>query len=836
MSFVISRETIAKSYSGTNPFYELTKDGARLLKQITTAAQEAMAAALSAGKESEAQNIKINLQEAFQGRDDFNKGCNRQSRRGTTRIAAELLCSPLQQDPLSARQKQQIHDFAAKYLAEGVFKKEEAQDVSEVLAKTYDTDPNLLKDAQKRLDAAGGNSSSFRRALMDPAAEATRFGIDPKNKEQVFAARIFMKAAVKTILTESRSVSACEKRYVKKMSGEKTWSSGAVPVSAKNRLLQLHDPVKPLDPKQPATIVDIVLANTYFETPVDPETGVAMNREQARAIYVKEIERQWENLETRHIIEGLGAAILREKGNIIIGGNPNSLSPFADKASYLGVYKNRHTFYVRSFICPADNSIHIGNVSTFVHEASHCLFNLIVKNNSSPVALGSKEEALLDKALKLDREHRKNIKDDELTPSQKANLEIVEEVLFVNLETNQDYFPGGFKATDPVHKETMRIEAIVRVMELIARGVPLEDIRLGAPNLVEFYFKYSKPLIEQYVKESTDRQSVASFEDVLNDFDAYISKITTGAEPTQQQLGDIAILADNIAQYKGFTSDFGTAFETERLRKVADLCSRYSSETFAASAAGKAGANAISVIKEFGDWAKGIYQPRLKNEMIADLESGKNIQAHVENLKANRDLLNDEVFRFKVLRYLARYSPDILCANHSLFTFSGKQEALYFGSCLSDPKHRKLWEKNYGKSLGFTLREIEAERRKFPNAAAPLAAILRARDIKQAGGIKPVCVKMAQCLIDNPKYSDGAYKIMLAMIKKAYARDRNVFDSLDSRNRDAIRGMLSGQKATDQFLMQAALASCITSDSSAFKFSEEEMNKLYEIIFLRIES
>lgn len=835
MAFVINKATITQSYSGTNPFYELTKDGTRLLKQITTTAQEAMAEALSAGKEREAQNIKINLQEALHGRDDFNKACNRQSRRGTTRVAAELLCSPLKQDPLSVRQKQKIHDYAAKYLAEGVFKKEEARDVSEVLAKTYERDPNLLKDAQKRLDAAGGNSSSFRRALMDPAAEATLFGIDPKNKEQVFAARIFMKAAIKTILTESRSISACEKRYVKKMSGEKTWSSGAVSTSAKNRLLLLNDPIKSLDPNQPATIVDIVLANTYFETPVNPETGVAMNREQARAIYIKEIERQWENLETRHIIEGLGAAILREKGNIIIGGNPNSLSPFADKASYLGVYKCRHTFYVRSFIQPADNSIHIGNVSTFVHEASHFLFNLIVKNNSSPVALGSKEEALLDKALKSDREHRKNIKDDELTSSQKAHLEIVEEVLYVNLETNPDYFPGGFKPTDPVHRETMRIEAIVRVMELIARGIPLEDIRLGAPNLVDFYFKYSKPLIEQYVKESTDRQSVASFQEVLKDFDTYLAKISTGAEPTQQQLADIAILAENIAQYKGFTSDFGTTFETEQLIKIAALCSKYSSEEFAASAAGKAGANAISVIKEFGEWATGIYHPRLKNDMIADLESGKNIPAHIENLKANRDLLNDEVFRFKILRYLARYSPDILCASHSLFTFSSKQEALYFGSCLSDPKHRKLWEKNYGKKLGFTLIEVDAERRKFPNAPAPLAAILRARDIGQAGGVKAVCAKMAQCLTDNPIYSDGAYKVMLAMIKKAYARDRSVFDALDTKNRDAIRGMLTGQKATDKFLMQTALAACITSDSSAFKYSDEEMNKLYEIIFLRIE-
>ncbi|MCX6991232.1 MAG: hypothetical protein NTX49_09265 [Chlamydiae bacterium] len=301
----------------------------------------------------------------------------------------------------------------------------------------------------------------------------------------------------------------------------------------KNRLLMQNDPVEKQDPAKPLTPLSIVLSHSYFqdqqlilESDLDLQDGTLLRkgelygptREEVRETIKALVTKLWDSEETRHVIEALAALMTREKGNIIFSGTgaqEDRLWGCYNMKSYkstIGGYNSRHTIFIKSgglvyesITDPSTSEVtrvlyklNYGNnrEGTLAHESLHFLFNRIVKNDIQPVKTGSEEERLLDQALAKDRALREQMKGsiDAFTSEERSVWDTIAE----NLE--KGYFESGFDCSNPDHLPIMRAESIVRIMEQVARGVPLETIRKIAPNLCNFYFTYSKPLLERYAR------------------------------------------------------------------------------------------------------------------------------------------------------------------------------------------------------------------------------------------------------------------------------------------------------------------------------------------------
>ena len=207
------------------------------------------------------------------------------------------------------------------------------------------------------------------------------------------------------------------------------------------------------------------------------------------------------------MIEARAFLMAREKGKVFFWGDEKRAiqldAPYHTlQGGTQGFYASHHTMLMSGqFGCKIDPSVvPYVKMGTFIHESLHFLFNQTVRNHASPVKMGSVEERLLDEALAKDRAVRQELKKSigRFTSEESSVLDTFYEL--EDCTEHNSYFPHGFSPDEPRDLETMRSESIVRIMEQVASGVPLQVIRKLAPHLSNFYFTYSKPMLERYAR------------------------------------------------------------------------------------------------------------------------------------------------------------------------------------------------------------------------------------------------------------------------------------------------------------------------------------------------
>jgi hypothetical protein len=439
----------------------------------------------------------------------------------------------LQDDPLNDAQKLAIWEFVDRHLFSKEIERSEWEplrkktffeldhsrsDVMRVcraLSKTYDSYDTESLAKIKASFSSQECFEEFRQILRNPAVNADEFHLSRDSKPQIFAAQIFMKVVIQNAHSSHSIQENCAK-YCEKMASSRGCSTGSSAISAKNQLLMQDDPIQRLPQRAVKSPLEVIFAHTFFQVPQMSQTMTMTEsdgaireitttygptREQTREIMRKLLTDLAENPKVKHVMEALATLILKEKGNIFFGNMSSLGRNYAVHSTVLGgvdgFYNQRHCIMMPHCINEYDSQPLPWKLSTFVHETLHFLFNRLVGNSNSPVKKGTEQEALLDKALKLDREHRKTIDPNQLQQRQKS----IWVTLVSQLEKEPTYFrgPAGFDPDDADDASVMRAEAIVRIMEQTVNGATDEDFRAIAPNLFNFYYRYSKPLLEQYV-------------------------------------------------------------------------------------------------------------------------------------------------------------------------------------------------------------------------------------------------------------------------------------------------------------------------------------------------
>ena len=435
-------------------------------------------------------------------------------------------------DPLSLDQKEKIYAFVQSYLLSDVETEVDHYGWRRIVkqplvglgddaavAKTYDTfDPiglersQLAVDGYDRSKADGKTFDAFRKVFKDPRLGSADLGIDGTKDDQVFAAQMFMKVIIKNT-NWHKDFEQLLSEYINKM-GSAGSEGEPDAIREKNRLLMENDPVEKQDPRVAQTPLSLLLSNLYFQ---DQQRVAQYNgnlpdgtllhrgelygptREEVRGEIKKMIVGLYAMEEVKHVIHALTALIKREKANIFFWGDEGRArklwSPYRFEMGTVGMYLKHHTIIMSGKFDTIAGNLPYGKMGTFVHESLHFLFNRILKNASSPVETGSEQERLLDEALAKDRALRERIRGNTLEFTRHEGS-----VWGTFKDLEEGYFTHGFNPFIPSHLELMRVESIVRIMEQVASGVPLETIRKFAPNLCEFYFTYSKPILERYAR------------------------------------------------------------------------------------------------------------------------------------------------------------------------------------------------------------------------------------------------------------------------------------------------------------------------------------------------
>ncbi len=334
----------------------------------------------------------------------------------------------------------------------------------------------LEKDSESRgKDLLGEEPfAELQEAIKDPRIKAAALGIDPNNLSQVYAARIFIKAIIKC--DNPHKLEEVTVKYARKIAGK----TGRM--TDKNRLLIVNDPVQKLGPN-PSSL-DIVLANTHFQTPHFRNVPTKFAREQSKGLIKRKLCSLYTDPEKRYLIDCLAALIRTEKGQVLISDCKNSLGELAtdklEESSISGKYNGHHTLFISSMQSPRSLGI-------FGHELLHMLFDHI------PFFFEFFRDPL-DKAIQKDRELRKDLDFEKLDKHERIAYESVEK----QLEKNKDYFPNGY---DSRNISLMHIEAIVRPMQNLIDGVPPAALEKVMPNLWAFYRNQALPALKAFYLE-----------------------------------------------------------------------------------------------------------------------------------------------------------------------------------------------------------------------------------------------------------------------------------------------------------------------------------------------
>ncbi|MCX6990032.1 MAG: hypothetical protein NTX49_03045 [Chlamydiae bacterium] len=430
------------------------------------------------------------------------------------------------QDPLSNDVKKAICDFVTSHLVTNwtrdliTHPTDQAQKGLLDLSKTYKpVDPAyeaVINAYQRAIGHPERTLTRLHEAVKKPSIEAAVLGLTPQNRQQIYAAAIFMKAVIRN---PTASLETIQRAYVRKIT-KTNESSGVFPITEKHKLI-MNSPVCELSAEPKA--IDILMANTY-SAPTRFIPG-----ESSEPLIRGFFNELLENKETSHVMHALAIFFQQQKGNILLSGSDIDITShiFSSKVDGRRGCVRSHTIYLRgiddligdglaaihrsafSLINEESNIARPGAAmgarmaesaltefkKTIVHEASHYVFWHIVGNDASPVSGALELE--LDKALAADRRHRDSYSES----SADLRYQGIYKSLVIDLERSEHYFPGGFNPETKEHLHLMRLEAIVRIMEQVAGGVSLEHIQQVAPNLCKFYFTHSKPMIERYIED-----------------------------------------------------------------------------------------------------------------------------------------------------------------------------------------------------------------------------------------------------------------------------------------------------------------------------------------------
>lgn len=441
-------------------------------------------------------------------------------------LFADLL--GLKKDPLTDKQKLKIKAFVDEYWLTqedvpivdirsnniaGFRKKhileEKISQWAPTLSKTYDShQPRTLLTIKEKFDGyhrGAKDFEKFRRIYKNPLENASEFDLEPYRPDHALSAQVFMKIILQKYVETNGDFSTLKICYKNKISQTK---AGYVSnkISRKYSLLLQNEPIQKLDRSKIPSFLDIILSHVHFFDPKiidckNSKGNCTLKRKEVRNIIKNLFEEQYNNPDLRHAFEAFAILLHCEKGQILISHDAQApkelsipyrtVSPSLDRVS--GFYNSHHTIIISSLFDPFNKTICTYAKGTIVHEMMHFLFFRIVQNYGSPVHSGSKEEKEYDQAIAKDQAHRKTLINTRLKYPESS----VWSSIVTGLETNTYiYFREDNGAS---HQLIMRMELIVRIMELLAEGIPHEAIRKIAPHLYDFYFQYSKPMLEKFV-------------------------------------------------------------------------------------------------------------------------------------------------------------------------------------------------------------------------------------------------------------------------------------------------------------------------------------------------
>ncbi len=423
-------------------------------------------------------------------------------------------------EPPTNRDASKLQKISKEYMRS----KESRTEVKKILFGQNDQDLSS-KEAEEKLQ-------KLENVIDNPGIMAKEFGIDKKDHSQIFAAKTFIKAILKSTRIFAPSFYSFHSVY--DIYRSKMATRGAIDytlrgaidptlISLKNQLLMENDPV--LAPSKVKNDLDLLLSNIYFQTPSKPVVTdfkvendivvskttkpVFMPREKAKELIKEALRDTFKKPDLEPVLGAIAALIRKEKAQVFMAGGMKPSDDYDSKtgkslaAPYgkhtddgVGFYAEHHSIFIGNIVLESGN-YNLDRIGTLVHESLHLLFNRIVGNNSSPVEPDSKAEEALDRAIFADIKHRKSIDRALLSWKEKKAYE-----LFVDyLEEHKGYFRGdNFNPDKKRDMSIMRREIIVRPMQLIAEGVPEEAIKKIAPNLWKFYKQYSEPLLKKYAK------------------------------------------------------------------------------------------------------------------------------------------------------------------------------------------------------------------------------------------------------------------------------------------------------------------------------------------------
>lgn len=401
-------------------------------------------------------------------------------------------------DPLKPLQLHKLKAFLDYFLLQpptfrGIgYKGDGSVNLACLYGKTTKQEAELLK-TQKMMECTSDEFSLLRKVMQNPAVLAKQFGLDPTKKDNLYAAKIYLKSICKLPVWKNKP-GLSDEHYSKYRETLFNLRSGSI--REKHLLLMENDPVSQYGAKTGSSL-DIIVQNTFFSLPLE----TALDRHTCGTTLFKVFTDLYANDHLKHVFDALAIIMEKNKGGIYFASSVVGAGTLlAEKHSpplSLGEYNQKHSIYCG---CPIDDDgrVSFKMISTVIHEALHFIFKEIYQNASDPIKVGDEATAvILDEVLRKDREHRGSMTDPTLTHSSTWHT------LTTELEANPSYFKGSFSKEMAYHRKLMRVEAIVRLMEQISAGESETTIQAIAPNLWAYYQKVTRPQIEQFCRESS---------------------------------------------------------------------------------------------------------------------------------------------------------------------------------------------------------------------------------------------------------------------------------------------------------------------------------------------
>jgi hypothetical protein len=371
-----------------------------------------------------------------------------------------------------------------------------------------------------------GSFELFYDVLSNPEQHAETLGIDANRYSQAYAASILMRTVFNSSIwvTEPGAYVASSNPYANAFAQYRhelcdnnlAHRQTGHTITGKHALLMRGDPIQRiLETNSQPTSLDSLLAHTHF-TPGrwSKTSGLAVQiDEHGKEIYPKdtveykeeyrefiraELTQLYKHPDLHHVIATLGEISKQHNKYLLFASHPISVGQLGAihnmRLGNVGFYDGSDSIVSAGIVEPSTLTVDKNNLGTVVHEALHLIFDLLVKNGSSPVKT-PEETMALDQAILADQQHRQALDHAALNDDEKA----VWGTVIDDLENTKSYFSGC--TTEEQKQNVMRIEVIVRPMERLAAGNSEASIRKVMPHVWEFYRKHCRPMIEDYLRQ-----------------------------------------------------------------------------------------------------------------------------------------------------------------------------------------------------------------------------------------------------------------------------------------------------------------------------------------------